>query len=235
MVKIAQLDGGARMITLDGDRDGALAVACEAEGAAGQAGANSLTAGHPGLAQLQGGKAALERQQFNQSSSWLCVHHRADDGARVRLGLRRQGWEVHWPRIIERRPRRDDVIRPFLPGYMFATALGCARSWHRMLDVPNLIDVVGVRSAGSPIVVPAGFVEALIDVAGGAIDGVQQPIEDVTPIWAPGCRLRVVAGAFAGAEALLIETRPDHRVVVLLTLLGAARQATLPRNSISAS
>jgi transcriptional antiterminator RfaH len=216
------------------DRNGrAVANACEDEDAAGQAGAHSLTAGPSGLAQLQGGKAALERKLFPALSPWLCVHHRADDGARVRLGLRRQGWEIHWPRIIERRPRRDDVIRPFLPGYMFATAAGRALSWHQMLNVPNLIDVVGVRAGGAPIPVPGRLVQALIDAAGGAIDGVQQPIEDVMPVWSPGQKLRVVDGAFAGAEALLVEDRADRRVTVLLTLLGAPREVELARGAVS--
>jgi transcriptional antiterminator RfaH len=212
--------------------EGALAMCRRVEGAAGQAGANSLTAGPSGFAQLQGGKAALERKLFPATSPWFCIHHRADDGARVRLGLRRQGWEIHWPRIIERRPRRDDVIRPFLPGYMFASCAGRALSWHKMLDVPNLIDVVGVRSCGAPIPVPARLVQGLIDAVGGAMDGVQQPIEDVMPVWAPGQRLRVVEGAFAGAEALLVEDRADRRVTVLLTLLGAPREVDLARAAV---
>jgi len=164
---------------------------------------------------------------------WLCIHHRADDGARVRLALRREGIEVHWPRCVVRQPRKDDVLRPLFPGYLFARTA----QWSWLRAVPNVIGVVGVRERGVPSPMPTGVVEALIAEAGGAMDGVIDLTPDATVArgYKRGDKLRVVSGPLAG---LLAEFRGDHgtdRVAVLLSILGGQTAAVMRRDQVEAA
>jgi transcriptional antiterminator RfaH len=161
---------------------------------------------------------------------WLTVHHRADSGAQVRLALRRLGIEVHWPRLVVRRPRQDDVLRPLFPGYCFAAMDPTRQSWSH-LKVDKVLGLVGVREYGRPTALRNGEVEALISMAGDAIDGVIGPTQDARPIFRQGDRLRVVAGPFAGLLATFKGDRPQDRVAVLMEVLGKAA-IDLPRHYV---
>ncbi len=201
------------------------------QSAAGQAGASRSTAGRASPASADEGQAPSVRLHF---PLWFAIHHRADDGARVRLGLRREGWEVHWPREVHRVPRRDDTLRPLLPGYMFARPISRRASWSALKgSVPNLIAVCGVREFGQPSHPPRGFVEALIARAGGAIDGVIQPKEDQAPVaaWEEGLALRFTDGAMWGVHAILKADRGD-RVDVLFSLFGRESEVTVDRQMV---
>ncbi|MBU8540827.1 transcription termination/antitermination protein NusG [Falsiroseomonas tokyonensis] len=199
--------------------------------AAGQAGATPPIAG-------PSSPARSERQQLPSllplTPNWIVIHHRADDGARVRIGVRREGFEVHWPRIIDRRPRKDDVIRPFFPGYMFACAIEPHASWHALRSaVPNLIAVMGVPEFGRPVFAPPGFVEALITKA-GSIGGVIEPVEDTLPAWRRGQPVQISGGYLDGFKGLYQHDKAGDRVVVLLEIMGRQASVTVDRKDVAA-
>ena len=200
--------------------------------AAGQAGADPATAGQTCPASTEAGQPPSVLQQFQR---WIVIHHRPDDGARVRIGVRREGFEVHWPREVHRVPRRDDVLRPFLPGYMFAYALNARASWHRIkAKVPNVVGIVGVREHGAPVYMPMGHVETLIERAGGLLTGAIPAPEDAALTWDAGMPLRIVRGSLAGASALFQAERGSQRIMVLLTMLGVPRAVILERDAVEA-
>ncbi len=212
-------------------------VAREHEIAAGQAGARLLSAGPAGPASHRPGQpGSVQPQWQDPAASWIVVHHRADDGARVRLGVRRLGFEVHWPRRIHRQPRRDDVIRPVFPGYLFALPERPSASWHLVKEkVANVVGVVGVREFGCPVHPPRGWVRRLILDAGGALDGVIAPDEDRElqgPVFEPGAEVGIVGTAFAGMRAIY-RADADDRVEVLLHILGVVREVKLPRGAVA--
>lgn len=162
--------------------------------------------------------------------SWICIQHRADDGPRVRLALRREGFEVHWPRIVVRIVRRDDTLKPLFPGYLFARPDSCA--WQIAMTVPNVIRVLGVRERGDPIQVPDAYVQDLIARA-GAIDAAIPAAEDVVAAWRPGVTvLRITAGPWSGLSGLLYHDRGRERVDVLLQVLGVARPVSIRRDHV---
>lgn len=203
--------------------------------AAGEAGASRVSAGPYGPAPHEAPQAPSVRQPWQDPSApWIVVHHRADDGARVRLGLRRLGFEVHWPRQVHRVPRRDDVLRPFFPGYMFALADLPGASWHQVkASVPNVIQVCGVPELGRPVHPPRGMVLRLIQDAGGALDGVIPAKEDRVARLRAGDPVRVLGGPFEGHAAVYQCERGEDRVVVLLQLLGVERPVPLPRAAVA--
>lgn len=161
---------------------------------------------------------------------WVVVRHRADDGGNVRFNIRRAGIDVHWPRIWERRPRRDDVARPLFGGYMFAR-LDPGQSWGPILRVRNVLGVLS-GADGAPIPVPEGTVERLIEKA-GAIDGVINTLPDAMPArMAPGTKLAVLSGPFAELDAVLAQDA-GARVQVLLRIMGGDRIVQMPRENVA--
>lgn len=163
---------------------------------------------------------------------WIVIHHRADDGARVRYGIRDAGWTPFWPRLIIRHPRRDDVLRPMFPGYMFASRPPGADSYGAILRIPNVIGILGVREFGSPTPAPTAVIEALIQASGG-IDG----MIDATPDrrLSPGQAVRITTGPLAGFHGLYQSDRGQDRVRVLLTLMGRDVPHDVPRDAVVAT
>lgn len=203
--------------------------------AAGEAGARHSSAG-PSRPAPTGAKAPLLLPHWTDPSAhWLCVEHRADSGAHVRLDLRRLGFEVHWPREVVRIRGRDDVLRPYFPGYLFALPAATNASWHEVKDrVRHLVQIVGVRELGRPAHPPQGFVLGLIEKARGAIDGAIPPKEDAlldAPIVGIGDTVRLNGTALAGLEAVVSAER-GARVKVLLHILGAEREITARRDRL---
>lgn len=175
-------------------------------------------------------------------STWYCVQHRAGFGAQTKCALRRAGFEVHWPREVIRPFRRDDVLRPLFPGYLFAQ-VAAGRRWGAILSVSYVLGIVGIRDRGTPCVVPDKIVEALIACAGAidlAIDNTPEAKmeralgHDVSSDLMPGGRVRILAPGFEGLEGVLCEDRGDERVRVLLEILGGSREVAVPRSMVEA-
>lgn len=163
---------------------------------------------------------------------WIVIHHRADDGARVRAGIRDAGWVVFWPRMIIRVPKRDDQLKPWFPGYMFAARPLGAGSYGAILRVQNVVTILGVREFGSPTPAPTAMVEALISQAGGIDPG----FIDMTPdrTIAPGASVRITSGPLAGFQGLYHSDAGADRVKVLLTMMGRDVEHTLDRDKVVA-
>ena len=166
------------------------------------------------------------------AAAWLCIQHHSGFGPQVRLELRRAGFEVHWPRFVHRIPRKDDVLRPLFPGYMFAS--GTAH-WGAILRIPRVVDIVGRREQSRPAIVPSGMVEALIRRA-GAID---LPIDDTPDGRALAIKrrmeagpVRIAGGPLEGLEGILRVDNGEERVRVLLQIMGAEREVTVSRNLV---
>jgi transcription antitermination factor NusG len=173
-----------------------------------------------------------EAVRLRSHASWLCIHHNGAKGARIRLALRREGCEVHWPRFIERRENQDDVIRPLFRGYMFALPpanLGPAL----IREIPNIIGVVGVRERGRPD--PCDDLVGHLLARAGSLDGVIDETADTRPFtrFREGDRVTVATGALAGLSGLMSSDRGEARVRVLLDVLGGRREVVLPREQVT--
>ena len=169
-------------------------------------------------------------------AAWICIEHKSFCGPKVRIDLRRLGWEVHWPREVVRRFRQDDIIRPYYPGYMFALADGPKARWGELADtVQHVTAVVGVRETGRPSHPPRGFVAWLIRKAGGAIDGLILPAEDRVPPrrgFAPGDAVVVEDGPFAAFAGTVVDD-VEKRVTVMLDLFGRKTPVSLRSDQLA--
>ncbi len=166
------------------------------------------------------------------AAAWFCIQHHSGFGPQVRLELRRAGFEVHWPRFVHRIPRKDDVLRPLFPGYMFASG---SAHWGSILRIPRVVDIVGRREQSRPAIVPSGMVEALIRRA-GAID---LPIDDTPDGRALAIKrrmeagpVRIIGGPLEGLEGALRVDNGEERVRVLLQIMGAEREVAVSRSLV---
>lgn len=226
---------GGAMETLDTDAARLVGGTGGARCASGMAGARHSSAGPEGPARTGAKPPPVLPHWTDPAAPWICVEHRADSGPRVRLDLRRLGFEVHWPREVHRVRGRDDVLRPFFPGYLFALPAASNASWGDVQERRQLgIFIVGLRERGCPAHPPPGFVLSMIERAGGALDGVIPAPEDALPVLRRGDAVTVRTGPLAGMRGIFEEQR-GKRVEVLLEMLGVARQVRVAADNVEKS
>lgn len=225
------------MDVLDATKTNRVAMVMRSRNAAGEAGARHSSAGPDGPARTGAKALPVLPHWTDPEARWLCIEHRADAGAHVRLDLRRLGFEVHWPRETVRVRGRDDVLRPFFPGYLFALAAATNASWHEVKGrVQHVVQILGMRELGRPAHPPPGFVLGMIERAGGAIDGVIPAKEDAIAAeivkLKRGDAVMLLDGPFEGMQAVFHADR-GRRVEILLTILGVPRKVAVEPERIA--
>lgn len=167
---------------------------------------------------------------------WYAVHHEAFEGATVLEAVRSRGFEAFWPRRLVRRPRRDDVLSPIFPGYLFARFDAHRAGWGAIQHHPKVRSILGLRECGAPMPVPVGFVERLIEEAGG----MDLPLRELAAAGAAhrfqlGDEVRVSLAGGQTLAGLIQEDDGARRVEVLLTLLGVPRVVQVERKRVRAA
>jgi len=164
--------------------------------------------------------------------AWYAVHTRPQAEAKALENLLRQGYEAYLPRYrteIRHARRRQTVLRPLFPRYLFAGIDREAMRWRPILSTVGVSDLV--RSGDGPLPVAPEIVEALRAQEGsGAFDALARRRAP-----RPGDLVRIGAGAFDDMIGRLIELRDQDRVVVLLDLLGRKVRAQIPAASLEAA
>jgi transcriptional antiterminator RfaH len=157
---------------------------------------------------------------------WYLIHTKPTREAVAEINLRRQGYQVYYPRLL--RPTRVrgrwlDRVASLFPRYLFLRlavghqAMGPVRS---TLGVANV-----VRFGYDYTVVPDAVVENL-RMREDAETGLHR-IQGRAP-FEPGSNVRVVAGVFEGLEGVFQRESGDERVTLLLGLLGRDTLVQLP-------
>ncbi len=159
---------------------------------------------------------------------WYCVHTRPRAEAQAREHLRRQGFEVLLPRLartVLRAGRRQPLLEPLFPRYLFLRADAETNSLAPVRWSRGVVDLV--RVAGVPATVPEGFIVRL--AADADAEGV---IVLPGPNFHPGERLLITEGPLAGLQGLYERAEGEHRVTLLIELLGGAQEVRLPRDAL---
>lgn len=164
--------------------------------------------------------------------AWYAVHTRPQAEAKALENLLRQGYEAYLPRYrteIRHARRRQTVLRPLFPRYLFAGIDREAMRWRPILSTVGVSDLV--RSGDEPLPVACEIVEALRAQEGaGTFDSLAR--QRLPPV---GELVRISAGAFEDMIGRLIELREQDRVVVLLDLLGRKVRAQIEAVSVEAA
>jgi transcription antitermination factor NusG len=134
--------------------------------------------------------------------------------------LRRAGYKTFLPLVTVR--RRDPVSRtiqrtavvPLFPRYLFVWFDGL---WAPIQHNPGVNRLI-MREPGKPAMVPEAAISAL-----QAVQALPAP-----PIpWEAGTPCSLALGAFAGRDAVVLDTHGEHATVAVL-LFGALRQVRAP-------
>jgi transcriptional antiterminator RfaH len=149
---------------------------------------------------------------------WYLIHAKPAREVVAESNLRRQGYEVYYPRLL--RPKRVrgrwvDSVGSLFPRYLF---LRLAVGHQAMGPVRSTVGVANiVRFGYDYTVVPDGVVDNLRQRA-DAETGLHR-LHNRAP-FEPGSSVRIVAGVFEGLEGVFQRESGDERVTLMLGLLG---------------
>lgn len=172
------------------------------------------------------------------SERWYVIRHKPFEGFRARNAIRRLGYEVHWPRLIVRQPRRNDVIEPLFPGYLFARFDRLRDSWGKIRDIDAVVGVLGADNGGSPAAVPTDEVLWLI-IRAGAIDAAIDETGDddaphVVDRMDEGSEVSFLDRELFRQPALLKADRGGERVKIMQAWFGEVREVSVRRDRVRA-
>jgi transcriptional antiterminator RfaH len=159
---------------------------------------------------------------------WYLVHARPRQEGVAAEHLERQGYAAYLPRLRLPRLRRSrwhEAIEPLFPRYLFAGVRAAEQSLHPIRSTRGVSTLV--RSGERYRPVPRDMLASL--QARADDEGLHRLHRDE---FAPGARVRILAGPFAGLEAAFESRQGQDRVRVLLEIIGAATAATLPASLV---
>jgi transcriptional antiterminator RfaH len=163
---------------------------------------------------------------------WYAVYTQPHAETKAAENLLRQGYSAYLPRYrtwIRHARRRQAVLRPLFPRYLFAGVDRALMPWRPILSTVGVTDVV--RAGEDPTAVPLEVLAAIREREElGAFDRL-----DARQSLSLGGRVRVTAGAFEDMVGRLVDLRDHDRVVVLLELLGRAVRAQLSTEAVEAA
>ena len=163
---------------------------------------------------------------------WYVVQTQVNGETKAAKNLLRQGYDVYLPRYLKRRrhARKVDVTaKPLFPRYLFVTIDVATQRWR---SIQSTFGVARLVSNGDdPAAVPEGVVSALRarEDENGFIT------LDRKPAFAPGDKVRVLAGAFMDSSGLFNALADRDRVSILLDLLGRKVRVLLDADMVVAA
>ena len=163
---------------------------------------------------------------------WHVVQTQVNGEAKAAQNLLRQGYGIYLPRYLKRRchaRKVDFVAKPLFPRYMFVAIDRAVQRWRSIQSTQGVSHLV--CNGEEPAVVPDGVLGAL-----RAREDERGLIKmEVKPAFAPGDKVRVLAGAFMD-NAGLFDGMGDHdRVAILLDMLGRKVRVHLDVDLVAAA
>jgi transcriptional antiterminator RfaH len=162
---------------------------------------------------------------------WFVVQTQVGGEAKAAQNLLRQGYDIYLPRYLKRRRharRVDFVAKPLFPRYMFVAIDIATQRWRSIQSTFGVSHLV--TNGGEPAAVPDGVVSAL--KAREDTNGFVKM--DARPNFAPGDKVRVLAGAFMDTAGLFDSVADRDRVSILLNVLGRQVRVLLDVDLVAA-
>jgi transcriptional antiterminator RfaH len=166
---------------------------------------------------------------MNAETRWYVVHTQPQHEMRAQINLQRQGFATYLPRYLKSRRharRTETVPRPLFPRYIFV-AMDLARD--RWRAIQSTFGVSHIVAAGdAPLSMPAGIVEQIRKREGA--DGFLTL--GLPAGLTAGSQVRLIDGIFAESKGVIERIADNHRVAVLLQLLGREVRVFVPVESV---
>ena len=162
----------------------------------------------------------------SETALWYAVSTKARNEAVAKANLERQHYQVFLPTISLKKRRRGrwiPVTEPLFPGYLFVSLVLGADDPAPIRSTKGCIGLIRFGPSHTPV--PSGLIAALRDRPEGALD---------TPLpFNQGDKVRLIAGPFAGIEAIFDMPRGEDRAQVLVELLGKIHRLTVKQDDLN--
>lgn len=163
---------------------------------------------------------------------WYVVQTHVNCEAKAAQNLVRQDFEVYLPRYLKRRRharKSDFTAKPLFPRYMFVAIDMATQRWRSIQSTFGVSRLVS--NGDDPATVPEGVVHAL-----KAREDDKGFIRmDFRPVFAPGDKVRVLAGAFMDSTGMFNGMADHDRVSILLDMLGRKVRVLLDADMVAAA
>ena len=165
-------------------------------------------------------------------SRWYVVQTQVNGETKAEQNLLRQGYQIYLPRYLKRRRHArkvDFVAKPLFPRYLFVAIDMATQRWRSIQSTSGVSHLVA--NGDEPAVVPEGVVRALRarEDAKGFVK------MEAGPAFAPGDKVRVLAGAFMDNSGLFNGMADHERVSILLDMLGRKVRVHLDADLVAAA
>jgi transcriptional antiterminator RfaH len=163
---------------------------------------------------------------------WYVVQTQVNGEATATQNLQRQGYDIYLPRYLKRRRHArkiDFVARPLFPRYMFVAIDMASQRWRSVQSTFGVSRLV--CNGEEPAMVPEGVVGALK----AREDDKGLVKMELRPAFAPGDKVRVLAGAFMDSAGLFSGMADRDRVAILLDMLGCKVRVLLDADMVVAA
>ena len=154
---------------------------------------------------------------------WYLIQCKPRECFRAMEHLQNQAFEAFLPtlsREVLRRGKRETVLEPLFPHYLFVRLSDVADNWAPLRSTRGVARVV--RFGDTPLSVPDDIVSAL-----------QEPVPtQPQALFEAGDKVQITEGALAGLEAIFAATDGDERVVLLIKLLHQQQTVRVPLSQV---
>jgi transcriptional antiterminator RfaH len=163
---------------------------------------------------------------------WYVVRTQVNGEVKAARNLLRQGYDIYLPRYLKRRRHArkvDFVAQPLFPRYIFVAIDMATQRWRSIQSTFGVSRLV--CNGDDPALVPDGVVPALR----AREDDKGFVKMEVRPAFAPGDKVRVLAGAFMDSAGLFNGLADHDRVSILLDMLGHKVRVLLDADLVTAA
>lgn len=174
-------------------------------------------------------EAAFAVAEVTAARKWRVVMANPHAERIAMANIKKLGFETYLPMAISERPRTArrpaaQIVRPFLPGYLFARFDTVSDEWGELF---RTIGVKALMMAGkAPCSVADSMIDAMRQREEAGLIKISDPSDVVT--WRKGQSLRLV-GPKADIDVIFDELIDKNRAAVFVTFLGrTSRQIVTP-------
>ena len=164
------------------------------------------------------------------SKEWFILQFKPNSHHQATKNLNRQGFETFLPihdATSRRLSRFVNISKPLFPGYMFIRFNKSESEWHKINNTYGVSRLITSNSTLKSI--PTTFVDGLMkryDLSGKLL-----PIQKLKK----GDHVTVLKGPFANFIATVEKYEADHRIWILLDLMGRKTKIQTPTDALKLS
>lgn len=164
------------------------------------------------------------------SKRWFVVRTRTNGEFKALTHIMRQGFDGYLPRYLKRRrhARRTDTVQsPLFPGYLFVGMDPERARWRALNSTIGVSELI--CHSGLPAPIPDDVIEDIKrheDESGYVILGEHAALKK-------GDKVRITDGAMTDHVGIFDAPSDQHRVFLLLELLGRQVRVKMPLNALA--